>query len=46
LVNDLIDEETAVDLAKNMKAEQKQAQVYTDQKLEARTDDELADLEG
>lgn len=45
LENELIDEETAADLAKNMKSEQKQAQVYTDQKLEARTDDELAELE-
>lgn len=45
IVNDVIDEEMAADLAKNMKAEIKQAQVYTDQKLEAKTDEELANME-
>lgn len=45
LANEVIDEEMAADLAKNLKAEQKQAVVYSDQKLEAKTDEELAEIE-
>ena len=45
LVNDNIDEETAKDLAKQMKAEQKQTVVYDDLKLEGMTQEELDDME-
>lgn len=45
MANEVIDEEMAADLAKNLKAEQKQAVVYSDLKLEAKTDEELAEIE-
>ena len=45
LVNDHIDEETAIDLAKQMKAEQKQTVQYDDVKLEAMDQEKLDEIE-
>ena len=45
LVNENIDEETAQDLAKQMKAEQKQTATYDDVKLEAMDQDKLDEIE-